>query len=667
MTKEEAKSRIQELTQELNRFNHYYYVLANPLVSDQEFDYFMKELQELEKMYPDLADDNSPTKRVGSDMNSAFVQVPHRYPMLSLDNTYSIEELDDFETRARKKTSEACTWVSELKFDGVSISLHYLEGRLIRALTRGDGVQGDDVTMNARTIRSIPLVLMGEGYPSDFEVRGEVFFTREVFNQMNLEKQQNGEQAFANPRNAAAGTLKMLDSTLVAKRRLDCFVYYLLGEELPSDSHYANINKLKEWGFKISPYTRLHDSMSGVKEYIQEFEAKRTKLPFDIDGVVIKLDSISLQEKLGFTAKSPRWATAYKYKAEQGITRLLSVDFQVGRTGAVTPVANLEPVLLAGTTVRRASLHNADQVEMLGLRIGDWVHVEKGGEIIPKITGVDMSKRTGAEQELEYISCCPECHTLLHRNEGEAIHYCPNVDGCPPQIKGKLEHFVSRDAMDINAAEATIEQLYQAGLVTDVSGFYRLTREQVMSLDRFGAKSADNLLASIEESKKKPMHKLLYALGIRYVGETIAKKLSARFPSIEMLSKALRDELVDVDEIGDRIADSVVKYFSNPAHLELISRLKEAGVNLEGKKGKETISLGLLTGKVIVISGVFTRYSREEYKELIDQHGGKNSGSISAKTSFVLAGENMGPSKMEKANELGVPLVSEEEFLSMLE
>ena len=661
----EIIERIRLLRERLEYHNHRYYVLSQPEITDFEFDQLMAELQDLENRYPDLADPNSPTSRVGSDHDNAFKQVTHRSPMLSLSNTYSLEELYDFETRNRRIVDEAFEYVCELKYDGVSISLSYAEGRLTRAVTRGDGEKGDDVTENVKTIKSIPLILKGNDHPSDFEIRGEILYPRKAFEQMNEARVDAGEALFANPRNAASGTLKLLNSSQVAKRPLDSYMYALMGDNLPFGTHYDNMMKASEWGFKISPHIKKCSSMKHVMDFISRWDTERRDLPFDIDGIVIKINSYDQQSRLGLTAKSPRWATAYKFKAEQACTRLLSVDFQVGRTGAITPVANLQPVKLAGTTVKRASLHNADQIELLDIRINDYVYIEKGGEIIPKVVGVDKSKRDIFSQPFRYIEECPECHTPLVRPEGEAKHYCPNENGCPPQIKGKLIHFVSRKAMDIGLADATINQLNEKGLLDTVADFFLLKKEQLIGLERFAEKSAGNLIDSIATSRKVPFHRVLYALGIRYVGETVAKTLALHFRSMNELQSAGFEELTAVNEIGDRIAQSLIDYFHDEKNVRLIERLKEAGLQMSmqetEKKGEA------LKDKSFVISGVFSKYSRDEIKILIEQHGGKNASSISAKTDYVVAGENMGPSKLEKAQQLNIPIISEDEFLSMIE
>ena len=665
MTPEQARTRIDELRNALHLHNFNYYVKSEPTISDFEYDLLIKELQALESAFPEFDDENSPSRRVGSDLNREFESYEHRYPMLSLGNTYNKEELEEFDQRVKKVVGEDFSYFCELKYDGVAIALTYENGKLQRALTRGDGVRGDDVTHNIRTIRSVPLRLHGGHYPDFFEIRGEVILPAEGFRKMNREREKAGEPAFANPRNAASGTLKMQNSALVARRPLDCLIYYIPGEQQLFQTQHESLEAASSWGFKVPEYNRLAPSLKDVFAFIDHWEQTRNDLPWDIDGVVIKVDSIPLQQQLGMTAKTPRWAISYKFRAEQALTRLLSVDFQVGRTGAVTPVANLEPVPLAGTTVKRASLHNADQIALLDIRLGDYVYVEKGGEIIPKIVGVDTARRDSRSMPFLFISECPECGTPLVRTGDEAAHYCPNRKGCPPQIKGRIEHFISRKAMDINAAEATIDLLYRKGLVYDASDLYALSFQQIAGLERFGEKSADRLLKSIEASKEVSFPRVLYALGIRYVGETVARKLAESFGRLDALMNADRETLEQVDEIGERIADSVIEYFRDESNLQLVERLKAAGLNMEMEAATKAGST-VLAGKTFVISGVFSQYSREELKELILQNGGNNSGSISAKTDYILAGENMGPSKYQKAQELGIPLISEEQFLSMI-
>ncbi|MDF1549271.1 MAG: NAD-dependent DNA ligase LigA [Bacteroidales bacterium] len=666
MEKNEAKILIDKLRVELTYHNHKYYVLAQPEIADYDYDMKMKELQKLEADYPEFYDANSPSLRVGSDRNEEFLQVKHKYDMLSLSNTYNEEELRDFDKRVQKLLNDTTTYVCELKFDGTAIGLTYENGNFVRGVTRGDGVFGDDVSANVRTIKSIPLTLSGNDYPSEFEIRGEIFLPHKVFEQINKQKIAEGDAPMANPRNAAAGTLKMQNSSLVAKRGLDCYLYYMLGENLPSDSHYENLQLAKKWGFKISEHAKKADNIDKVIEYIEYWDKERRNLPYDIDGIVIKVDSLSLQKQLGFTSKSPRWAISYKFKAERVSTKLLSVDYQVGRTGAITPVANLEPVFLAGTTVKRASLHNADQIELLGLKINDQVYVEKGGEIIPKIVGVDEALRDASAQDINYITECPECGTSLVRVEGEAKHYCPNEFGCPPQIKGKIQHFISRKAMNIDGlGEETIDLLFSKGLIKDIAGLYDLKKEQLTPLERMGEKSAENIIKGIEASKNVPFEKVLYALGIRFVGETVAKKLASAFGSLEKLKNATFEELVDVEEIGDRIAQSVIQYFQSEVGKDLVEKLTQIGLQFEMAEDNIPKS-NILEGKSFVISGVFEKYSRDELKDLINNNGGKNTGSLSAKTDFLLAGDKMGPAKLEKAQKLGLKIISEDEFLEMI-
>ncbi|HRX32305.1 MAG TPA: NAD-dependent DNA ligase LigA, partial [Tenuifilaceae bacterium] len=617
--------------------------------------------------FPQFYDPNSPTKRVGSDITKEFAQVKHEYPMISLANTYTEGELRDFDQRVKKILGEQPEYVCELKFDGVAISLKYIDGKLVQAVSRGDGVVGDDVTNNIRTIRPIPLTLHGNDYPKEFEIRGEIFMPHSVFESLNQEREEIGDAPFANPRNATAGTIKLLNSGEVARRKLDCYLYYLLGENLPYQNHYDNLQKAKEWGFKISEYIERKPNINGVFEYINHWEKLRKKLPYDTDGVVIKVNDYSQQNILGLTAKTPRWAIAYKYKPEQVSTELLSVDFQVGRTGAVTPVANLTPVKLGGTIVKRASLHNADQIALLDVRIGDFVYVEKGGEIIPKIVGVDQSKRSLFSKPISFPTTCPECGSKLEKPEGEARHFCPNQYNCPPQIKGRIEHFISRKALNIDGlGEETVALLYNNGLVNDVSDLYRITREQLLSLDRFAEKSADNAIQSIEKSKSVPFPRVLYGIGIRYVGETTAKGLAFHFGSIENLANASIDDLLNVEDVGERIASSIKDFFSNPINLKIIDNLKKAGLQLNLSENELQLKSDKLKGLTIVISGTFNRVSRDELKELIQQHGGKNVSSISASTSMLVAGDKMGPAKLEKANRLGIKIISEDDFFELI-
>ncbi|HKL09313.1 MAG TPA: NAD-dependent DNA ligase LigA [Bacteroidales bacterium] len=667
MTQEETKARIEKLRQILHHHNHQYYVLAQPEISDFEYDNLLKELQELEEKYPQYSDPNSPTQRVGSDTALEFKQVTHKYPMLSLGNTYSSEEVNDFIQRVQKGLNgEETEFTCELKFDGVAIGLSYNKGLLTKAVTRGDGVKGDDVTNNVKTIRSIPLKLSGSDFPDEFVIRGEILLPHKGFEKINNEREKNNEPLFANPRNAAAGTLKLQKSSTVAKRPLDCFFYAILGDNLPFISHYENLIKAREWGFKIFDHIKKCKGADEIFEYINRWDKERHQLPFATDGVVIKVNNYQQQEKLGYTAKSPRWAIAYKFKAEQASTKLVSVQYQVGRTGAITPVANLEPVFLAGTTVKRASLHNSDQIKLLDIHEKDTVFVEKGGDIIPKIVGVDKSKRKAGSKAIHFIENCPECGTQLIRVEGEAKHYCPNTTGCPPQIKGRIEHFVSRKAMDIGGAEATIEALVDKKLIADSADLFYLTKEEVLSLERFGEKSATNLLQSIEDSKTVPFHRVLYALGIRYVGETVAKTIAAKYKSIDALKNASYDDLISIDEIGERIAQSIIDYFKDERNIKIIEKLKNAGVNLIQDESVDQQS-DKLKGLNIVISGTFEKHTRDELKELIEKNGGKNTSSISSNTNYLLAGENIGPQKLEKAKKLNIQFIREDEFLKMIE
>ena len=656
------------LREELHRHNYNYYVLNAPEISDKEFDDKMRQLQDLEKLHPEMADPNSPTMRVGSDLSKDFKQVYHQYPMLSLGNTYSESEVTDFYNRVKELLgNEEFEICCELKFDGTSISLVYEDGQLIQAVTRGDGEKGDDVTDNVKTIRSIPLVLHGD-YPQRFEIRGEILMPWVVFEELNREREAREEPLFANPRNAASGTLKLQNSSVVASRKLDAYLYYLLGEQVPCDGHYENLQKAASWGFKISEHMRKVKTLQEVFDFINYWDTERKNLPVATDGIVLKVNSQRQQRYLGYTAKSPRWAIAYKFQAERALTRLNQVTFQVGRTGVITPVANLDPVQLSGTIVKRASLHNADIIEGLDLHIGDMVYVEKGGEIIPKITGVDTDARGFMlGDKVKFISRCPECGTPLVRFEGEAAHYCPNDAACPPQIKGKIEHFISRKAMAIDGlGPETVDLFYQIGLVHDVADLYTLKALDIRGLDRMGDKSAIKIIHCIADSKQVPFERVLFALGIRFVGETAAKKLAKAFGNIEALEVATKEQLMAVDEIGEKIAQSVLTYFALPANRELISRLKEAGLQMERQEDEEGEQSDKLAGLSIVISGVFSHHSREEYKDMIEKHGGKNVGSISSKTSFILAGENMGPAKLEKAQKLGIKIINEDDFLQML-
>jgi len=651
----------------LEDHNHRYYHLSQPTISDQEFDMLLKELEKLETENPDFFDPNSPTQRVGSDLNKEFEQVRHQYPMLSLSNSYSEEELRDFDQKIRKLTDQSFEYVCELKYDGTSISLRYKNGMLDKAITRGDGTFGDDVTANVRTIKSIPLRLKGTGYPTEFEIRGEILLPFSEFDRLNQERDEEGEAPFANVRNAASGTLKSQKSSVVAERKLDAYFYYLLGENLPADGHLENMEAAKEWGFKISPDTQRCTNIDEVIAFIHKWNLKRFELPVATDGIVIKVNSLSLQQYLGTTAKSPRWAIAYKYKAEQASTLLQSVTYQVGRTGAVTPVANLDPVLLAGTTVKRATLHNADIIKNLDLHVGDTVYVEKGGEIIPKITGVDSASRHPMAQPVDFVKNCPECGTTLIRKEGEAAWYCPNEDGCPPQIKGKMEHFISRKAMNIDGlGQETIDLLYTEGLIKNIADIYDLQKEQISRLERLGDKSAERILKSLDESRQIPFEKVLFALGIRYVGETVAKILANRLISIERIESATLEELTEVDEIGGRIAESVQAYFSNPQNIRLVERLKGKGLQMQIDEASLANRSEKLKGLSIIISGTFEKNSRDDLKKMIEQNGGKNVSSISNNTNYLLAGNNIGPSKLDKVRKLNIPIITEEDFLKLI-
>ena len=672
MTAEEAKSRIENLSRELERHNHSYYVLSNPTISDFEFDQLLKELEQLEEQFPAFTDANSPTKRVGGDITKKFATVVHHFPMMSLSNTYSKDEIIEWENRIRKIADGKLEYVCELKYDGVAIGIKYVDGAMTRAVTRGDGTKGEDITNNVRTIRTIPMKLKGNNYPSDFEIRGEIFYPLASFQKLNEQREEAGDALFANPRNTASGTLKMQDSAIVASRGLDCYLYGVYSKETLASSHFESVQYAGEWGFKIPSAERTMiakcENIDQITDFINHWDTERHNLDFEIDGIVIKVNNYRQQEELGFTAKSPRWAIAYKFKAAEVTTVLESVAYQVGRTGAITPVANLKPVLLAGTTVKRASLHNADQIEKLDLRIGDHVYVEKGGEIIPKVTAVNLAKRDPNAPVFEYITHCPECETALVRNEGDVKHYCPNDLGCPPQIKGKMEHFISRKAMDIEGlGSETIDQLYDAGMLKSIGDLYDLTSEQLLPLERMAEKSVENMLTGIQESKLVPFERVLFALGIRYVGETVAKKLARYFKSLDKLMEADVETLVAVDEIGERIAESVVEYFQNEEHQLLIDRLKSAGLQFEIPAEQFAGNTEKLKGLSFVISGVFEGHSRDELKELIEKNGGKNSGSVSSKTSYILAGEGMGPSKREKADKLGVTIISETDFEGMID
>lgn len=660
--------RIDQLREELHLHNYQYYVLNAPVISDQEFDRLMRELQDLEAKHPEHYDANSPSVRVGSDLNKDFQQVEHRYPMLSLGNTYSEAEVTEFFDRVSKSLNEEYEICCEMKFDGTSISLTYEDGKLVRAVTRGDGVRGDDVTDNVKTIRSIPLVLNGSGYPASFEIRGEILMPWTVFEELNRERELREEPLFANPRNAASGTLKSQNSAVVASRKLDAYLYYLLGEELPCDGHFENLQEAAKWGFKVSDIMRKVKTLPEVFEFIRYWDVERKNLPVATDGIVLKVNSLRQQRHLGYTAKSPRWAIAYKFQAERALTRLEKVTYQVGRTGAVTPVANLAPVQLSGTVVKRASLHNADIIASLDLHVGDQVYVEKGGEIIPKITGVEVALRPAGSPKVAFITTCPECGSPLVRYEDEAAHYCTNDAACPPQIKGRIEHFISRRAMNIEGlGPETVDLFFQEGLIRDAADLYALRAADICRLERMGEKSAENILQGIERSKQVPYERVLFALGIRFVGETVAKKVARAFRSIDALRGATLDDLLHVDEIGEKIAASILRYFANPKNQDFIERLREAGLQLEAAAEEEEGRTDRLAGQSIVISGVFAQHSRDEYKEMIERNGGKNVGSISKKTSFILAGENMGPAKLEKAQKLGIPIWTEEQFLAYLD
>lgn len=658
------KEEIDRLRAQLEEYNRRYYLDNDPVVSDRQFDELMRRLQDLEKQYPQYDDPNSPTRRVGSDLTNRFESVRHRYPMMSLSNTYSLEELREFYDRVREEAPEA-DFVCELKFDGTAISLTYEHGRLLRAETRGDGTVGDDVTANVRTIRSVPLVLTGDDYPDDFEMRGEIYMPRAEFARLNAEREEIGEVPFANPRNAAAGTLKLQNSSVVAARRLDCFLYAMAGENLPFNSHWDALNKARTWGFRISDHMRRCRTWEEIEAFIRETDSLREGLPYATDGAVVKVNSYDIQRRLGATAKAPRWAVAYKFKAEEALTELLSVEFSVGRTGAVTPVANLTPVLLAGTVVKRASLHNADQIALLDLRIGDHVYVEKGGEIIPKITGVELSMRPAESRPLEFVRTCPQCGAPLERYEGEAAWYCPNSSGCTPQIVGRIVHFISRKAMNIEGiGEETVGLFFEQGLVRDAADLYDLAPERIAALPRLGAKSAANIMASLARSRSVPFARVLYALGIRFVGEATARILAAHFKSLDALAAASEEELAQVDEVGKTIARSVREYFADPVNRRIIERLRAAGLQFE-TVGEERLS-DALAGLSIVISGTFERHSREELKRLIEQHGGRNLAAVSGNADYLLAGTGVGPAKLAKATKLGVRMLSEEEFERMI-
>lgn len=670
MNKEQAKQKVDQLSTELSEHNHSYYVLSNPTISDFDFDVMLKELQRLEEQFPEFADSNSPTKRVGGDIAKNFETVVHKRPMLSLGNSYSIDEIADFETRVRKLIDHELEYVCELKYDGVAISITYKNGELIRAVTRGDGAKGEDITANVKTIRSIPLKLKEGDYPSGFEIRGEIFFPRKNFDKLNKSKEEAGEPLYMNPRNTASGTLKSKDSKVVAERGLDCFLYFVYADEKQVNTHYDSLMKAKEWGFKVPDasknFVKQCSSIEEIKDFIEYWDKERFNLDFDIDGVVIKVNSYHQQEELGFTAKSPRWAIAYKFKAEQVSTKLEEITYQVGRTGAITPVANLTPVLLAGTIVKRASLHNADQIEKLDVRVGDTVFVEKGGEIIPKIISVDLGKRLSSSVKTKYIENCPECETALVRKEDQAHHYCPNDNGCPPQIKGRIEHFISRKSMNIDGlGEETVKLLVEQKLITNMADLYELTSEQLFALEGFKEKKVQNILDGLETSKSVPFERVLFGLGIRYVGETVAKKLVKHFKSIDFLMQSTLIDLVSVDEIGERIADSVVEYFSMPKNIELINRLTGSGLQFELTQEQLQGGSDKLQGFTFVITGSFENHSRTDLKKIIEDNGGKNTGSVSKKTNYVLVGEAAG-SKLAKAQELGVEIITEHKLLEMV-
>jgi DNA ligase (NAD+) len=663
----EIKQKIESLRTELREHNYNYYVLDNAAISDYEFDMKLRELQALEEKHPEFYDASSPTLRVGGAITKNFETLVHEHRMYSLDNSYSKEDLEDWEKRIQKILGDApVEFTCELKYDGASISLTYQDGRLVRGLTRGDGFQGDDVTNNIKTIRSVPLQLKGD-YPPKFDIRGEIVLPFEGFAKMNQERIENGEDPYMNPRNTASGSLKLQDSALVAERPLDCLLYSMVGINLGLESQFQMLEKARNWGFKVPKAAKLCKTTDDVLEFVEYWDKHRHELPYETDGVVIKVNSIQHQEELGYTSKSPRWAMAYKFKAEQVSTRLNEITYQVGRTGAITPVANLEPVLLAGTTVKRASLHNADQIEKLDIRVGDTVFVEKGGEIIPKIVGVDFSKRLSDSMPTNYIDHCPECNTLLDRTEGDAKHYCPNEYGCPPQITGRIQHYISRKAMDIEGLGGeTVELLFKEGLIKNYADLYLLTKEQIIPLERIAEKSAENLVKGVAESVKIPFERVLFALGIRFVGETVAKKLAKAYKNIDALMMATAEELIGVDEIGQRIAESVVSFFQNSINTDIIAKLREYGVQFEVSADKLLNQTDLFKGQTLVVSGVFENLSRDELKKLIEDNGGKVGSSISSKTSYLVAGDKMGPSKRTKAESLGVPIISETDFMGML-
>ena len=664
--KSNIENRIEELRKELHQHNHNYYILNNPIISDLQFDMLMRELELLETENPEFADPNSPTQRVGSDINQQFEQGKHRYPMLSLTNAYSEEELTDFDQRVRQAIGNNVTYICELKYDGLSISIRYENGQMVQALTRGDGVQGDDVTQNVKTIRTIPLTLLEGDFPQVFEMRGEIFMPRDKFNKMNKKRAEQCEKPFANPRNAAAGSLKLQNAKEVAKRPLDCFLYSLSSDNLPSNSHSQHLQKAKDWGFQIPKVLSKVDPLEKVLEFIHEWDTKREQLTYDIDGIVIKVDDLTQQEELGLTAKSPRWAIAYKFKPETAATKLLSVDFQVGRTGVVTPVANLEPVQLAGTTVKRASLHNADIIEGLELHSNDTVFIEKGGEIIPKIVGVDKKLRLENSEAVKFITHCPECHTLLERREGESAWVCPNEDNCPPQITGKLIHFTARKAMNIESlGDETIHLLYRQGLVQNIADFYTLTTAQIAQLERLGEKSAQNIVSGIELSKQIPFERVLFALGIKHVGETVAKVIVRSLGTITNIMEASQERLTEIQDVGPQIAQSLIAFFAKPQNIKLIERLKEYGLQIEST-GQLIVESNILNGMRVLATGKLSNFSRDEIKETIEQFGGKPVSSVSKQTDLMVVGDNAGESKLEKARSLGIRMITEEEFLQII-
>jgi DNA ligase (NAD+) len=667
MIKEDIIKRVNFLRDELDRLNHEYYVLNNPTVDDFVYDRLMQELSDLERQNPELQSTESPTVRVGSDITKEFTQVRHKYPVLSLSNTYSKEEIEEFDARVRKETGADCVeYVCELKFDGAAICLTYNNGKLVQAVTRGDGELGDVVTANVRTIKSIPLKLLGADYPDEFEIRGEIFMPRSSFNRLNAEREERHQTPFANPRNAAAGTIKMQDPAEVSRRGLDCYLYFIQSDSLPFDTHFDNLQKAASWGFKISPNMQKCYSLDEIFRFLNHWDTERKQLPYDTDGAVIKVNSIALQNSMGLRAKSPRWAIAYKFKAEQAYTPLLSIDYQVGRTGAITPVANLQPIQLAGTVVKRASLHNAEQIELHDIRIGDTVIVEKGGEIIPKIVGVDTSKRPDNSEPLVYASVCPVCGTTLVKLAGEAKHYCPNESGCTPQILGKIEHFVSRRAMNIEGlGEETADLMFEKGLIRNVADIYDLKKAQIARLEGLGSRSAANIMDSIERSKSVPFPRVLFALGIRYVGETTAKKIAIAFRSLDAIRSASIDDLLQMDEVGERIAQSIVLFLADAENIAIIERLRTAGLKFESDNDDSVLLSSRLKGKKIVVSGNFSR-PRDEMKLLIERHGGKNVSSVSSSTDYLIAGDKMGPAKLQKAEKLGVPIISENEFIELI-